>query len=695
MPSPSPSRPRLRVALAAPVVLGALAVAAALPPAPGEGRAAAPGQGEALAKGNAHVQGSALAQRAAHAKGAALAQGSALAQRNPHAKRSALVDPSPVRVNQIGYLSGADKIATVVSEHTSPLAWRLVDTTSSKVVATGTSRIHGADRASGDHVHRVDFSAVTAPGTYRLTVGDPGGDVGSVPFAIGGNPLYPHLAREAMQYFYFHRLGTPVSARYLQSPAHAHDALHPGDSSVPCYQDWCGKERLDVAQSWADAGDFGIYPVNHAIAAWTLMNLYERRPAAHGDSTLLIPERGNGRPDLLDEVEYGSRFLSGMLPASGLASHKVHNHRWSAFPVEDVAAENTLPRSAMGPSTNATYAVARTNAQLARVLGAFDADRADLLWASAQEAWKRAEAAPDVDYTDTTPDAEGGGDYADTGNDDDRYAAAAELFLTAQRRAEGAETGENYRTAVIRSPHYGHVADFSWADVATLGTLSLLAVDSDLPAADLAAMRGRLKTFCDEVIAVQDGEGYPAPIPGSGPYPWGSNSSVVNRMLLLGTDYDLTADPRALKAMHRSMDYLMGANAMRLSYVTGYGAYHETDLHDRLAWGRYPATPYPRGWLSGGPNSTLINDTATPTGRPAAKSYAGPGTAPAAWGSKENTVNWNAPLVWAATYLELTTPDLAAVARPGDPAAVRVSRATGPVTPVPVTAAGRTLRPAR
>lgn len=199
-------------------------------------------------------------------------------------------------------------------------------------------------------------------------------------------------------------------------------------------------------------------------------------------------------------------------------------------------------------------------------------------------------------------------------------------------------------------------------------------------------MRGRLRAYCDEVIAVQDAEGYPAPISGSGPYPWGSNSAVVNRMLLLGTDYDLTADPRALKAMHRSMDYLMGANAMRLSYVTGYGAYHETDLHDRLAWGSYPATPYPRGWLSGGPNSTLINDTATPTGRPAAKSYAGPGTAPAAWGSKENTVNWNAPLVWAATYLELTTPDLAAV---------RVPRAPAPVAPGAVTAAGHTPRPAR
>lgn len=56
--------------------------------------------------------------------------------------------------------------------------------------------------------------------------------------------------------------------------------------------------------------------------------------------------------------------------------------------------------------------------------------------------------------------------------------------------------------------------------------------------------------------------------------------------------------------------------------------------------------------LSGGPNNELINDYATPPGVTAAKSYAGPGTAPHAWGSKENTVNWNAPLAWVAWYVE-------------------------------------------
>jgi endoglucanase len=557
-------------------------------------------------------------------------------------------DPSPVRLNQVGYLTAADKVATVVAASTSPLSWQLRGAGDNAVVASGTTRVHGSDPASGDHVHQADFSSVTRPGDYRLSVDGAGS---SVAFTIQDKTLYPQLGREAMQYFYFHRMGTPVEGQYLQHSAHAHAALHPGDSSVPCYNDWCGGERLNAAGSWADAGDFGIYPVNHAISAWTLLNLYERDPAAYGDGSLPVPERGNGRPDILDEVEYGSRFMSGMLPSTGLASHKVHNHTWSAFPVTDVGAENALARSAMPPSTNATYAVARTNAQLARVLRRYDPARADALWASARTAWQRAEAMPDVDYA-VDSDAEGGGDYPDTKNSDDRYAAAAELYLTAHQRADGSAAG--YRSAVTGSPHYGQVTQFDWAEVATAGTLSLLTVAADLPAADIARMRGNLTAFADSVVTTLNGEGYPALIPGSAKYPWGSNSFIANRMLLLGTAHGLTDDLRYLKAMHRAMDYLMGNNAMRLSYVTGYGEYAETDLHDRLAWGAYPGTPYPKGWLSGGPNNENINDPATPTGRPAAKSYAAPDTAPEAWGSKENTINWNAPLAWTATYLDRT-----------------------------------------
>ncbi|MFC7241606.1 glycoside hydrolase family 9 protein [Catellatospora aurea] len=577
----------------------------------------------------------------------------------PAAPAAADFDTSPVRVNQIGYLTGADKIATVVTTG-SARAWQVRQASGGATVASGTTTVYGSDRASGDTVQQADFSALSTPGDYVLWVDGVGT---SVPFTISASSLYPALGREAMQYFYFHRMGAAVDGQFLQNSGHAHAALHSGDESVPCYNGWCGSQRLNVRYSWADAGDFGIYAVNHAVSAWTLLNLLEREPAAYGDGSLPIPERTNGRPDILDEVEFGSRWMAGLLPSTGLASHKVHNHAWSAFPVTSVDQENGLARSAMGPSTNATYAVARTNAQLARVLAPYDATRAATLWGIAKDAWTRAEAQPNVDYN-TTADAEGGGDYGDTKNSDDRYAAAAELYLTALKRSDSAVSG--YRTAVTGSPHYREMGQFDWAEVAATGTLSLVSVANDLPAADLATMRGNVRSFADQIVTTLRGEGYPSLIGGASAYPWGSNSFIANRMLVLGVAYDDSGSLGYLKAMNRAMDYLMGNNAMRLSYVTGYGEYAETDLHDRWAWGKYPGLAYPKGWLAGGPNNELINDPATPTGRPAAKSYAGKNTAPDAWGSKENTINWNAPLVWVATHLDRNTADLTGGTPPVD-----------------------------
>lgn len=560
---------------------------------------------------------------------------------------SADTDPSPIRVNQIGYLPGADKIASIISSSPSPLAWELRQAGGNTVAAQGQTQVYGLDQASSDHIHHADFSSVSEPGTYRLWVSGLGE---SVPFVIGGD-LYPNLPKEAMEYFYFHRMGVDIEARYLSNPAFAHKALHPGDSSVGCYNNWCGNERLNVKNSWADAGDFGIYPVNQAISAWTLLNLYERYPGAFPNGSLNIPESGNGIPDILDEVVFGSTFMKGVMPSTGLASHKIHNDNWSAFPVTNIDAENAMNRQAQPPSTNATYAVARNLAHLARLLQPYNEAEAAEMWSIAKDAWSRAQADPNVLYTSQTPDAPGGGDYDDIRTSDDRYAAAAELYLTAYAFGDGDKSA--YQAAVTSSPHYREVSPFGWQSTATTGTLSLLSAPNDLPASDLQAMKTNVLNQANGMLATLNGEGYPVLLPGNKGYDWGSNSIIVNKMILLGYAYDLSQDVDYLKAMYRAMDYLMGNNAMRLSYITGYGEYYETDTHDRWAWGKYQSgIPYPKGWLSGGPNNTVINDAATPTGRPAAKSYAPKNTAPDAWVSKENTINWNAPLAWVAQYLQ-------------------------------------------
>ena len=86
-------------------------------------------------------------------------------------------------VNQTGYLPALPKLATVKSASTTPLKWELLKK-GGAVVASGESKPVGKDAASGEDVHVVDFSSVTAPGKdYTLKVGS---DV-SHPFDIAAD----------------------------------------------------------------------------------------------------------------------------------------------------------------------------------------------------------------------------------------------------------------------------------------------------------------------------------------------------------------------------------------------------------------------------------------------------------------------------------------------------------------------------
>jgi len=573
---------------------------------------------------------------------------------SPHGPSYPANESEFVRVNQVGYLRFATKVGVIVDLSTSPIGWQIQDASGS-VVLSGVTTVYGNDSASGDHVHQADFTALNELGAYRLVANGIGS---SFEFNIAPS-LYPDLPHEAMNYFYFHRMGEDILAAHLIDGRYARAALHPGDSSVPPYNGWCEScANFDLKGSWADAGDFGIYTVNHAISAWTLLNVHEMFPEAFQDGSLNIPESGNIFADVLDEVDYGSRFVRGMLPSDGgLASHKAHNHAWSAFTIT-VAGENAAQssRSAMGPSTPATYAVARVNAQLARIWYAQGQDsHADVLWSAAVDAWTRAygtNQAYSASVASPGP-ALGGGDYPDGQIGDDLYAAACEMYLTAL--AIGDSGVQTYKNIMRSSSFFTKIVQWDWATVTGAGTLSLFAVENDLSSEDKLSIETNIVSFANSVKNSIDSEGYPSNLDFQkfgGNYPWGSNSFIMNRAIALAYAYEVTGDVMYQDYILRTLDYVMGVNAMHISYVTGYGDKSETDTHDRWAWTVGQGSFWPRGWLSGGPNNELINDYATPPGVTAAKSYAGPGTAPHAWGSKENTVNWNAPLAWVAWYVE-------------------------------------------
>ena len=80
--------------------------------------------------------------------------------------------------------------------------------------------------------------------------------------------------------------------------------------------------KLDVTGGWYDAGDHGKYVVNGGIAAWTMMNQYERAPARgtggdFADGKMNIPEKKNKVPDMLDEARWEMEFMLKMQVPDG------------------------------------------------------------------------------------------------------------------------------------------------------------------------------------------------------------------------------------------------------------------------------------------------------------------------------------------------------------------------------------------
>ncbi len=120
--------------------------------------------------------------------------------------------------------------------------------------------------------------------------------------------------------------------------------------------------------------------VNGALAAWQLMDLYERsfyRLDFEGlrDGLLAIPEQGNRVPDVLDEARWEVEFLLKMQvpagkPLAGMAHHKIHDLAWTAHPM--LPHNDSQPRYLHAPSTAATLNLAAAGAQCARIWALWD-----------------------------------------------------------------------------------------------------------------------------------------------------------------------------------------------------------------------------------------------------------------------------------------------------------------------------------
>lgn len=125
-------------------------------------------------------------------------------------------------------------------------------------------------------------------------------------------------------------------------------------------------------------------------------------------------------------------------------------------------------------------------------------------------------------------------------------------------------------------------------------------------------------------------------------FKWGSNSRVANGGIICLQAYHITGNDKYLDAIMASLDYLLGRNPTKYSFISGFGSLSPMNPHDRKSFSDGVDQPIP-GMLMGGPNPNNMNDCGNlkyPSSLPALAYI----DDQCSYSTNEITINWNSPL---------------------------------------------------
>ena len=502
---------------------------------------------------------------------------------------------------------------------------------------------------SGDRAWHGDFSALTAPGTYFVSV--PGGSrpgARSFDFRIG-DAVYAAALRAACRTYYYQRCGTDLTEAF--GGPWNHKACHVGPGQDLEAQGWDGGAKppaRDVHGGWHDAGDYRKYvPFTFAVF-WPLLHAAEWFPAAFGDATG-IPESGNGVPDVLDEVKWELDWILRMqYPDGSVATTVGVTGGDGGSPPET---DKGL-RYRAGVSSPAASSLVRACAHAARLFGPHEAaypGYAKALRTAALKSWSWLENHPkNVRYRHKGFE-QADANVGDADDQDRRIAAAAELFHLTGITKFRDFVDRFYARHAPRGKDDHHPITKGYFETGTSHELQMGLVSYALaPGATpktAAAIRKSLAAGTDRVMEYADADPYLAHM-WDGHYCWGSNAMKVNWASLplwavrLGVSPTMAVAYRARAAEY--LHYLHGRNPLNLVYLTNMGERgaksgagrscmeffhgwfnHGTALYDGEKSALGPAP----GFVPGGPNmfykpdGRLGHDMIPPQGQPPMKSY--------------------------------------------------------------------------
>src|SRR5713226_5343520 len=190
---------------------------------------------------------------------------------------SVMAQNAVVRVNQLGYVTGASKRAYLMSKGAESGATFSLNSGSTSVFSTAV----GADLGAWGtylHVYALDFDSVSTVGTYTISVSGPTA-AASPSFKIDtGTNLYASALANTLSYFQNSRDGANFIASPLRTAAAHLNDQHAGVYNTPTFDSsdnitsgpTATGATIDASGGWFDAGDYVKFVQTHSYTVAVL-----------------------------------------------------------------------------------------------------------------------------------------------------------------------------------------------------------------------------------------------------------------------------------------------------------------------------------------------------------------------------------------------------------------------------------------
>ena len=230
-----------------------------------------------------------------------------------------------IRINQLGYLPDAPKVAVFCSLTNIGLGdFLVVDGMGREILRRPATpaKLFGPCVVS----YRLDFSSIRKTGEYKISTGG----VESPKIRIRAN-AYAGAADTLLYYMREQRSGfNPLFKKVV----HVRDGIVVDDSAR-------ARKFVPVTGGWADASDYLQYVMTSANATFVMLMAYRDHPSSFADhfDSRGLPEK-NGIPDVLDEARHGLTWLVRMFPSDSEMYNQLgddRDHTYWDIPPNDSA----------------------------------------------------------------------------------------------------------------------------------------------------------------------------------------------------------------------------------------------------------------------------------------------------------------------------------------------------------------------